>query len=427
MIVLLFLLVDAPILITEVMSNVKGPESGSGSPGDRNEYVEIYNNSSDTIDLVTFCIDDFDGSTPDPLCPWEDDSILIKYPGVRIHDTRIYPFSYGLIMDREYTSTNANGGYVQPYVIPDSTLILTTDETTIGSNGIQNNDPLIVYSVVHSCTSSFGTPYDSLDNFPYDPGDGISWERIDVEIGDHPDNWHPSIDPSGCSPGRENSTTNAFDLALDERSVFFAPAHIQTGDDVMMEIIVMNNGLRATNEYELIVFDDDNQNGSCDSGEMVDHAPGLPVAAFDSVSLFCIYKQPTQGSHMMGFQVDFPYDKYPENNRIFKSMTVVGKVGELALSPAIFTPDNDGVNDRLQIDYRLPVAGGVLTVLVFNARGMLVSRLCHQQICVNDRGTLYWCGETNGKIASTGMYIVYLEYRYSGGVTRAHKQSVLAR
>jgi hypothetical protein len=51
MLVLLFLLIDSPIIITEVMSNVKGSESGAGSPGDRNEFVEIYNLSADTIDL----------------------------------------------------------------------------------------------------------------------------------------------------------------------------------------------------------------------------------------------------------------------------------------------------------------------------------------------------------------------------------------
>jgi len=427
MIVLLLMLVNASVLITEVMSNVKGSESGSGSPGDRNEYVEIYNRGNDTIDLASYFIDDFDGSNPDPLCPWEDDSILIKYPGVRIHDTRIYPLSYALILDREYTSTNTNGGYVQPYSFPDSTLILTTDETTIGSNGLQNNDPLIVYSITEACTSSFGTPYDSLDNFPYDPGDGISWERIDITVPDEPGNWHPSVDTQGCSPGRENSTTNAFDLALDERLVYFSPGHIRIGDDVIIEIVVMNNGLRATNEYELIVFNDKNENSTFDDGELVDHAAGQAVAAFDSVSLFCTYKRPSQGVHSLGFQINFPHDKYPENNKAFKTMTVVGEVGELALFPSVFTPDHDGIDDRLQIDYRLPIAGGSLVILVFDARGALVHRLYDQEYCSDDRGTLYWNGETNKGNASTGMYIVYLEYQYQSKVTRVKKQTVLAR
>lgn len=427
MIVILLFLVDAPIVITEVMSNVRGAESGSGSPGDRNEYVELYNQSGDTIDLATFFIDDFDGANPDPLCAWEDDSILIKYPSVRIHDTRLYPRSYALILDREYTSTNTNGGYVQPYSFPDSTLILTTDDTSIGSNGLQNNDPLIVYSVVEACTSSFGTPYDSLDNFPFDPGDGISWERIDIAMPDQPVNWHPSVDTQGCSPGQENSTTNAFDLALDGSLVFFIPAHVQYGDDVTIEVVIMNNGLRATDEYELFVFEDRNGNFSRDADEILDHVPGQPVAAFDSVSLFCAYEHPSQGTHMLGFEVGFSYDRHPENNMAFRELTVVGEVGELALSPRIFTPDQDGIDDRLQIDFRLPLAGGLLSLLVFDARGVCVHSICRREYCNEDRGTVYWTGETAAGKAPTGMYIVYLEYQYQGTSTKAQKQSVLAR
>jgi hypothetical protein len=427
MIVLLFLLGDSPIIVTEVMSNVRGAESGSGSPGDRNEYVELYNLSSDTIDLATFFIDDLDGSSPDPLCAWEDDSILIKYPGVRIHETHLCPQCYALILDQEYTSTNTSGGYVQPYLFPDSTLILTTDDTSIGSNGLQNNDPLIVYSFAEACTSSFGTPYDSLDNFPFDPGDGISWERIDIVMPDQPINWHPSVDTLGCSPGRENSTTNAFDLALDEQLIFFIPAKIQFGDDVTIEVIIMNNGLRATDEYELLIFEDRNGNLLRDADELLDHVPGQPVAAFDSVSLFCVYKHPAQGTHSLGFEVDFPYDRYPENNLTFRELTVVGEVGELALSPCVFTPDRDGINDQLQIDYRLPAAGGLLTLLVFNARGVCIHNICRREYCHEDRGTVYWNGSTDGGKAPTGMYIVYLEYQYQSTTTKAKKQSVLAR
>ena len=203
MLLLLLVIANSPIVISEVMSNVKGSES---TCGDRNEFVEIYNLSADTIDLSTYYIYDYD-VIPDEIFPWEDESILINYPGVRINSTHIYPYSYALILDREYTSSDTSGGNVQPYNIPDSTLILTTDDTTIG-NGIQNNDPLILYSEIEACTTSFGTPDDSLDNFPYDPGDGISWERINLALPDTITNWHPSIDSSGCTPGRENSVVS---------------------------------------------------------------------------------------------------------------------------------------------------------------------------------------------------------------------------
>src|SRR4030042_1566597 len=173
MIVLLFLWAQSQLLITEAMSNVRGSEQ---TCGDRNEYVEIYNNSPDTIDLSSYFITGFD-VIPDELHTWENESILVKYPNVRIHSTILYPYSYALILDREYVSSDTSGGHGQLYDVPDSTLIMTTDDTTIG-DGLANSDPLLLFSEMQACTTSFGTPFDSLDCFPSDPGDGISWERI---------------------------------------------------------------------------------------------------------------------------------------------------------------------------------------------------------------------------------------------------------
>lgn len=425
MFLLFFLLVDSRIIITEVMSNVKGTESGAGSPGDRNEFVEIYNHSADTIDLSNYFIYDLD-VLADEICPWEDDLLLINYPTLRIHSTLIYPYSYALILDREYVSSDTTGGNVQPYDIPDSTLILTTDDTTIG-NGITNNDPIIIYSVADACTTSFGTPYDTLDNFPSDPGDGMSWERIDLMLPDEASNWHPSIDSSGCTPGKENSTTNAFDLAVESQSIIFTPAMLNAGEDVHIEVSVKNFGLRPTDEYELLIFDDQNLDSIINTAELLSTIAGKLVNAFDSVSLFYTYKHPAQGVHSLGFKVDFTYDKNLENNLAFKELEVVGEIGGLALSPRIFTPNNDGKDDYLQIDYRLPESGGLLTISVFDSRGKLLHNICKKEPCSVDKGTLYWNGEAGGRKVPSGMYIVYLEYQYHAKATKAKKTAVLAR
>ncbi|MCK4252184.1 gliding motility-associated C-terminal domain-containing protein [candidate division WOR-3 bacterium] len=425
MLVLLFLLVDSPVIITEVMSNVKGSESGSGSPGDRNEFVEIYNLSSDTIDLVNYLIYDFDVNA-DEIYPWEDDSILINYPDLRINSTLIYPCSYALILDREYTSSDTTGGNVQPYNIPDSTLILTTDDTTIG-NGLQSSDPLIMYSIADACTTSFGTPYDTLDDFPSDPGDGISWERIDLNLPDTVSNWLPCMDSSGCTPGKENSTTNAFDLALETQSIILTPASLKTGEDVNIEIRVKNLGLREVSEYELLIFDDENNDSIMNANELLIQIDGDLVYPSDSVSLFFTFSHPSQGMHNLGFKLDFSDDINLENNLVFKELIVSGEIGELALSPRIFTPDNDGINDRLQIDYRLPKSGGLLTLLIFDTRGKLLHNVCKKEPCSATTGTIFWNGEAGAKKIPSGMYIVYLEYRYQGSVTKAKKTTVLAR
>lgn len=425
MLLLYLLLVNSPIIITEVMSNVKGLESGAGYPGDRNEFVEIYNQSPDTVDLSVYFIYDLDAPA-DEICPWDNDAILINYPHLRIHSTIIHPNEYALILDREYVSSDTSGGNIQPYDIPDSTLILTTDDTTIG-NGLSNNDPILMYSVADACTTSFGTPYDTLDDFPSDPGDGISWERVDLTLPDEPSNWHPSVDSAGCTPGRENSTTNAFDLAVESQSIILTPASAESGEDVYIEVRVKNYGLPATDEYELLIFDDEDHDSLIGAGELLTEIDGLLVDAFDSVSLFYTYQHPAQGTHSLGFRVEFEFDQNLENNLAFKELIVTGDIGGLALSPRIFTPNNDGIDDVLQIDYRLPESGGLLTISVFDARGKLLHNLCKKEISSVDRGTLYWNGKAGGKRAQTGMYIVYLEYRYHNKIIKTKKTAVLAR
>jgi hypothetical protein len=423
LIFVLVLFVDSPILITEVMSNVKGPEQ---TCGDRNEYVEIYNQTADTIDLSTYFIYDFDPSPPDTICPWFNDSIYLKYPAVRINSALIYPYTYALILDREYCKPDTAGGNWQPYVIPDSTLILTTDETTI-CDGLTTTDPLIIFSNIEGCTTTFGTPYDSFDYFPSDPGDGISWERIDLALPDSASNWHPSIDTSGSTPGSANSVTNTFDLAVDSQSIHFIPAAVTPGEDVQIEVTIKNLGLRETNEYDLLIFDDVNRDSVMNSAETITAIDGMLVNGQDSVSIFYTYQHPAQGTHYLGFYVDFPDDLDPTNNVAFKTLRVIGEIGELALSPAVFSPDNDGLNDRLQIDYRLPEAGGKLTISIFDSRGIRIHDICRNELWVEEQGTLYWDGRTSRGQIPIGMYIVYLEYQIHDNITRAKKTTILAR
>lgn len=418
--ILLLVFVDSPFVITEVMSNVKGSEA---TCGDRNEFVELYNLTPDTIDLSLFHINDFD--VDDEICAWDNDSILLTYPGVRINSRLLYPHSYALILDREYTRPDTIGN-PQPYDIPDSTLILTTDDTSIG-NGIANNDPIMVFSVADACTTYFGTPYDTLDGFPSDPGDGVSWERIDPESADHSANWYPSLDSTGCSPGRENTTTRAYDLAIDEHSVVIAPALVKYGQNAHIEFTVKNIGLRTTYDYSVMVFDDTDRDSIMDTNELLVEVPGTAIMPQDSAVMFHTYTQPSLGEHYLGLYIDFSYDKNFDNNYAFKEFSVTDDVGELTLSPGIFTPNNDGNNDRLQIDFRLPQPGGLLTLYIFDMRGKIVHVLRKKEHWYQTSGTTYWHGEHGTQSAQTGMYIVYLEYEYKGNKMRAKETAVLAR
>ena len=418
--VLVLVFVDSPVVITEVMSNVAGSEQ---TCGDRNEFVELYNLTSDTINLGLFHINDFD--TDDEICAWDNDSILLRYPGVRISSTMLYPNSYALILDREYTRPDTIGN-PQPYNIPDSTLILTTDDTSIG-NGIASNDPIVVYSVADVCTTYFGTPHDTLDDFPSDPGDGVSWERIDPQAADDSSNWHPSLDANGCTPGRENTTTTAHDLAIDEHSVVIRPALVKYGDNAHIEFTIKNIGLRPAYNYSIEVFDDIDRDSAAETDELLAQVPGAAIVPSDSTVMFYTYLQPARGEHCLGLYVNYTDDKNYDNNYAFREFSVTDEVGELIISPGVFTPNNDGSNDRLQIDFRLPQPGGLLTLYVFDMRGRIVQVLHKKEYWHETSGTAYWHGECGTRGAQTGMYIVYLKYEYEGKHMIAKQTAVLAR
>jgi hypothetical protein len=205
------------------------------------------------------------------------------------------------------------------------------------------------------------------------------------------------------------------------------PAVGSPGENIRIEVVVKNLGLRETSDYELVVFEDANNDSVLNVGELIVELAGVWVDALDSTSIIHTYQNPAQGVHHLGFIVECPNDMDLTNNRTFKTLNVVGVIGELALSPAIFSPNNDGFNDRLQIDYRLPEPGGKLTISIFDTRGIRVYDICRNEPWSVAQGTLYWDGRTSRGQIPIGMYIVYLEYKYHDKKTRAKKTTILAR
>lgn len=189
------------VVVNEVMANVKGQDSGIGTPGDRNEFVELFNISMGTVDVDGWFLDD--GDARDVLRAWTDTTI--NDPDVIINTTLIPTGAYAVILDPEYPDSG-DGNFIQPYDFPPNTIILTVGNTTIG-NGLQNNDPLYLYNTDTLLVDTYGTPFDTTDTIPFDPGDGISMERINPALPDLESNWLPSIDPTGSTPGRENSVS----------------------------------------------------------------------------------------------------------------------------------------------------------------------------------------------------------------------------
>ena len=221
-------------VINEVMSNPKGQESGSLSPGDRNEFIEIYNSGDDTLDLSGFKIRD--NQEEDTLLAFPDE-IKNYFPEV-VCDTRIPPGGYALILDREYLEQGEN--YI-PYQIPAGTSVLTTGDTDIG-NGLSSKDTIYLISPDRAVISTYGLG----EGLPLNPPDGVSVERRVINEGDFIGNWAFSRSSTGCTPGYKNSISREIDIVLDSAWVE------RIGDgEFRIYLDVINGGLNPINNFSV--------------------------------------------------------------------------------------------------------------------------------------------------------------------------------
>jgi hypothetical protein len=152
---------EQQIIITEVMSNPVRENTG--------EFIELLNTSESVVDLRGWAITD--GDSDDTIVPFEGGNTTLK------------PGQFAVILDSEYAGD---------YTIPEEALRFKTDDKALG-NGLATNDTVTL-------VDGQGRHIDSFSQ-PFDPGNGVSAERISLATQE----WRPSTDPSGSSPGSPNN------------------------------------------------------------------------------------------------------------------------------------------------------------------------------------------------------------------------------
>lgn len=91
--------------------------------------------------------------------------------------------------------------------------------------------------------------------------------------------------------------------------------------------------------------------------------------------------------------------------------------GSLSFTSETFSPDNDGFEDVLQINYELETSGLVGTITIYDDRGRKIKDLMTSEL-LGVNGTVLWDGVDNdGVKASIGTYVLVFEaFKVDGGL-----------
>jgi hypothetical protein len=98
------------------------------------------------------------------------------------------------------------------------------------------------------------------------------------------------------------------------------------------------------------------------------------------------------------------------------------------IMPEVFSPNNDGRDDMLQVKYSIDKEGFVGTVAVFDPSGRMVCILGENEI-LGTSGMFLWDGrDDGGNVCHTGLYLVYAEiWSLKGEKERFKIAAVLVR
>ena len=109
-----------------------------------------------------------------------------------------------------------------------------------------------------------------------------------------------------------------------------------------------------------------------------------------------------------------------------QAQDAVGGDQELAITPEVFTPDDDGQQDFATLNYHLDATGYAATITVYDALGRLTRHLVRNET-LPTTGFVQWDGiDDRGHKATVGYYILLVElFRPSGGERREYKKTVV--
>ncbi|WP_199120123.1 lamin tail domain-containing protein [Pedobacter sp. ASV28] len=116
----------------------------------------------------------------------------------------------------------------------------------------------------------------------------------------------------------------------------------------------------------------------------------------------------------VGFATPTDVNSQQEDTSVKNSVTLANKT---------FSPDNDGFEDQLNIDYRFKENGNLATINIYTDKGVLVRKLV-RNITFSTQGTVTWDGlNDGGQLCKVGLYVVKVDIFNVNGTSDSFKQT----
>lgn len=108
-------------------------------------------------------------------------------------------------------------------------------------------------------------------------------------------------------------------------------------------------------------------------------------------------------------------------NSMYKEKTEID--GNWSVLCKVFSPNSDGVNDFMQLQYSLEGGGWVANIRIFDSNGHWVKDLIRNEM-LPQSGTFSWDGtDENKQLCRTGRYIIFVEMFDENGTARQYKKT----
>jgi hypothetical protein len=285
------------IVVNEIMYTPAG-----GEP----EWIELFNNTNETINLNSWSISDI-FTTP-----------IQEFIDV---DLFILPSSY-LVLTKDLSVINFHRFIPSP---------LHEIDLPVLNNDI---DGIIL-------RDDRGAKIDSV-KYSSDWGgtNGYSLERKDVTVNSNQSlNWGSSNDIEQSTPGRINSITpKQFDLSI--AALNFNPRFPVSGDDVFVSALIVNNGSSEANNFNVEFFIDTDSNNVVDYSLSIE--TGLGLASGDSANITSTFAIENLMSRVLtAVSIFYEEDEDTLNNYFEKSIQPGFPEKVIVINEVMFSPINN--------------------------------------------------------------------------------------